>query len=318
MSNLLILGGTGIIGRAVANIAVSAGFDVTCTGIDKDAANQEGITIITPTTLESLSHTFWDCVIDVYNFGKNHAEEVHSAFKGSCGHLFVISTTLVYDRKGYSFERIKSDHPRAKLGVQGGYVDHKISIEQFWESITDLNWTILRPYHIIGKGSYLGCIPPHNRDPCIIEKIRNGEIDLCDGGRIPLNVIHAEDIGDAILSGLGKKEVFKKSYNLVNPTEIIARDYYMQIAEVIGSDLRIINCPGEKIWKDGDWKLTTLPHLYDISDLVHDFNYVPIRSLKECIHDALTSSVNSIDSETTEVYKRMHMLPDPMVHKHFE
>jgi len=312
MEKLLILGGTGIVGTASALEALDKGFDVTVSGIDKTPPKHAKF--VHANDLDKLKKN-WDAVFDVYTFGRKNAEQTHRRFKDKTGHLFVMSSTLVYDRDKLSYERIKPNHKLAEKGSQGGYVDHKLELENYWDSVDDMNWTILRPYHIVGKGSYLGCLPPHNRDPHLIHYIRRGKIDLCDGGRVPINIVNPKDIGKTVLSTIGRN--FGKKYNVVNPEEVIARDYYLKIAELLGRDLEIGNISGENIWDSGDWKLTTLPHLYDVSDLEEDRIYVPSTGLRESLREAMDNHPFPIKKDNTPVHKRMHMQPEPVMHSYF-
>ena len=312
-SSLLILGGTGIIGAATAKKAMEKGFNVTVTGTDKILLRD--VEFIHANDLCGVDRK-WDVIFDVFTFGREHAKDTYQKFNGKTGQIFVMSSTLVYDRGKLSFERIFSNHKKAKPNSQGGYVNHKIELEEFWSGVKDIDWTILRSYHIIGKGSYLGCIPPHNRNPYLIDQIKSGKISLCDGGRIPLNIVNPGDIGEVVLKSIGKTT--GKSYNVVNPVEVIARDYYLKIADILGVRLKINNISGEDIWCKGDWKLTTLPHLYDVSDLKKDIGYVPLIGLEDSLKEAILNLPEKLEKKKTPVYNRMHIPPEPVLHRYFE
>ena len=154
MKSMLVYGGTGIIGQAIEKLAPN--YDITFIGIKN---------------VLKLKKKDWDVILHIYTFGEQ------DYFK-DCGHIIIMSTALVYDRSKYTTQRITTKHPISPIGIQGAYVDHKIQLEKYWQE-SKFNWTILRPYHILGPGSYLGCIPPHNRDPQLIKKIKSGEIELC-------------------------------------------------------------------------------------------------------------------------------------------
>lgn len=310
---MLILGGTGIVGTATAKEAVKEGLHVSVTGIDTRFGIPEGVHFVHHDNLDLLSAQEWDVVFDIFCFDVKQARKT-SALKSK--HTFVLSTTLVYDRSRYSFDRISSNHPLCDLGFQGGYVDKKLEIEDFWGK-NNGNWTILRPYHILGPGSFLGCLPPHNRDPDLLRKIeQNDSIELCDGGRIPLNIVHPKDIGKVVLNAMGNPETFRKAYNVVNPTEVIARDYYLKIAELLGTKLTIKNKSGENVWFDGKWVLTSLPHLYDIGDLSQGSGYVPNMELEECLRDAIACHPKKPEGKIP-IHQRMHYLPPPLRNRYF-
>jgi len=314
--SLLILGGTGIVGQATAREAVKKRYDVTVTGIEDNPALPEEVDFVHASQQHKLSKE-WDVVFEIYNFEKGQTQQTYEMFRERA-HIIIMSTTLTYDRTGYSFKPIKSNHDLSELGTQGGYVDKKIELERFWQSKQGANWTLIRPYHILGPGSLLGCLPPHNRDPCLVERIRSGKIRLCDGGRVPLNIIHADDIGKVVLKIAGNPKTFRKAYNVVNPQEIIARDYYLEIAKAIDSRLTISNMPGEHIWAREDWRLTTLPHLYDISDLEEDIGPIKFKSLEESIKDTLDNLPESYSNKkSTPVSTRMNQEPSPSMNRYF-
>src|SRR3989338_4025017 len=178
MKRMLIIGGTGIIGRPLAHKAREAGYDLSVIAMEGkerlpqgtsyyelDRRNEEafrnGLVSIT-------GQNDWNVVVDVNPYSKKDAQILMDSVGKKIKHVFILSTTLVYDRKKVSFKPLSEDHPLAEKGKQGKYVDDKIEAEEFWRE-TGANWTILRPYHILGANSLLGCLPPHNRDPEIPE-----------------------------------------------------------------------------------------------------------------------------------------------------
>lgn len=311
---MLLLGGTGIIGTAVAQLAVEKGFDVTVSGIKPGQVKY--------TTFVHANDVFeepgtWDLVFDICSFGRSAAEKTYVAFRARTSKFVLMSSTLVYDRTNISYKPITSTHKRADFGTQGGYVDAKLSLESFWESVTDVPWTIIRPYHILGKGSYLGCLPPHNRDPCLLKAISSGSISLCDGGRIPLNVVNPRDIGEVVLRMLQTTKTDFQKYTVVNPEEITARDYYRAIADNLGVSLNIKSLLGEKVWDSKEWVLTTLPHLYDVSDLKKDIGFVPCISFEKSLKEAMSVQLPVTSKRDLSVYERMHKSPLALKNKFF-
>ena len=302
--------------------AIGAGYLVTTIGTKKNQVLSKEVTqvLVDRKNKQEYSHVLgeinngvlWDIVLDVLNFGGEDARETYEIFKNSAKHIFIMSTTLVYDRSQPS-NLIKSSHPLAQKGVLGGYVDQKLELEKFWSSITDHNWTILRPYHILGPGSLLGCLPDHNRDPKLLERIKNNEpLYLCNGGNIALNYIHPSDIAHLVLKCAGNPITYGKAYNAVNPTRIIAKDYFEMIGKVLGKTVCIVNKPIQEIWEENKgWQLTTLPHEYDVSDLKQDIDFIPSVPLEIAIHEAIGNYPKEQDIKNISVHERMTLLPRP-------
>lgn len=324
--NILIVGGTGIVGKAAVEEAIKQGYGVTVIGLKKESSippqttqiavdreNKEEFSKICSNLNKEIGQ--WDIIFDIAAFDRENAEQTYLCFKDHSKHIFILSTTLVYDRSEPSEDSIKSSHPLAKKGMLGGYVDNKLDVEIFWQKITDINWTILRPYHILGPtDSLLGCIPDHNRDPKLLERIKNEEeLVLCNSGNIEFNFVHPKDIAKVVLKAAGNSKTFHKCYNVVNPERITAKEYYELIGKELGKEIKIKNKPIEAVWEeDKGWQLTTLPNLYDISDLQEDIGFVPDISIKQAIKEALASykQVNLPISEIP-VHKRMTRLPRP-------
>lgn len=323
---ILLIGGTGILGKAIIPEALKDKIEVTVIGLSIDSSIPKEVTQVVANRKNKVEfeqiadklnkkEKSWDLVLDIADWERQDAEQTYSLFKKHSKHFFIISTTLVYDRSSPNNQPIKSDHLLAKKGELGGYVDNKLDIESFWHSIKDANWTILRPYHIIGPtDSLLGCIPEHNRDPQLIERIKKGEsLILCNGGDYIVDTVDARDIGKVILKAVGNKKTFSKAYNVINPNHKTAKEYYELIGKALGKEIKIKSKSIKEIWKENKgWQLTTLPHEYDVSDLKRDVGFVPEISLEQSIRDA----VNNYKLITTPisqigVHQRMTLLPRP-------
>lgn len=297
MKTILLIGGTGIIGSAMATEAMKHGFAVTVITQEKAKHLPKKVRQIVldrhkrtkfRQSIEQL-RTQWDIVFDIYAYDEKDAKQAYECFKDITQHFFVLSTALVYDRTKPNTAPIKSSSRLARLGTMGGYVDHKLKLERFWHNVTDAHWTILRPYHIVGSGSLLGCIPLHNRDPKLLERISDRKpLSLCNSGTVELNCIHPKDIARIVLTAAGNKKTYRKSYNAVNPTVITAHRYFEIIADVLKTMVIIDNKPIAEIWREkSGWELTTLPHLYDVSDLQKDIGFTPNIPLRASINDAI-------------------------------
>lgn len=322
MKRILLIGGTGIIGKAVIEEALKQNYEIIVLGLDKPGEISEKVKQIIVDRNDEKEFRIicdnlgkFDVVLDIFEFSKENAKQTYDYFKSIAKHIFIISTVLVYDRsKNYKLP-IESAHPLAKKGTLGGYVDHKLDIENFWKNKEDANWTILRPYHILGvHDSLLGCIPDHNRDPELLHRIKNElPLYLCEGGNIKFNFIDTRDIVKAIFVAANNPKTFRKCYNLVNPEIILAKRYYEIIGEELGKKVIIKNKSIREVWKENKgWQLTTLPHVYDVGDLKKDIGFVPSIPLKETIKEILKSykPENKAVSEIA-VHKRMTLLPRP-------
>ncbi|MDP3026167.1 MAG: NAD-dependent epimerase/dehydratase family protein [Nanoarchaeota archaeon] len=323
---ILIIGGTGILGKAIISESLKEKAKITVMGLSKNKSipkevNQVVVNRKDKTEFKQVVNKLnqkeekWDIVLDIADWAKEDAEQTYELFKNYAKHFFIISTTLVYDRSKPCSYPIKTNYPLSKKGVLGGYVDNKLDIENFWKGKKEVNWTILRPYHILNPSdSLLGCIPEHNRDPKLLARIKSNEpLILCNGGDIKFNFIDARDIAKIILKSTGNSKTHHKIYNAVNPTIVLAKDYYELIGNELGKKVIIKNKPIQEVWKENKgWQLTTLPHIYDVSDLKKDIEFVPNISINESLKEAIKSPI-LIDKPVSEipVHQRMTLLPRP-------
>ncbi len=322
---MLIIGGTGIVGKPAVFEALKQGYAVTTISITADSrlppqvnqivADRRDRDAYTDMLLAlNEKHKSWDIVFEIFNLGVDDARQLYECFKTVAKHIFIVSTTLVYDRSIDTYAPIKSAHSLAKKGLMGGYADHKIELEQFWHEKKDINWTILRPYHVLGGGSLLGCAPMHNRDPELLQRVMRGEsLALCNAGNGEFNFIHPTDIARIVLKAAGNPNAYGKSYNAVNPARILIKDYFQLLGDILGEEIKIVNKDIVEIWnEENGWMLTTLPHLYDVSDLKRDIDFVPDIPLERAMQDALWNypEVN-MDVAHIPVHRRMTLLPRP-------
>lgn len=320
--NILIIGGTGIVGKpTVMQLIKHNEYNVHSIALKKtdfpssvkqyvvDRATEEYSELIQKLNLEIDA---WDAVIDIVAFNAEGGKSTYSLFKNHTQHIILLSTSLVYDRTKENSGPITEDVQLASEGQFGGYVDGKVRLEKFWQSVTDVNWTLLRPYHILGAESLLGCIPEYNRDPKLIERLKNGEIlRLCNGGNIQFNYIHPKDIATAVYKIIGNTNTFKQVYNLVNPQLVLAKDYYAEVAKQVGGTLNIETVPMDEIWSEmKGWEMTTLPHVYSIKKLQRDIDFTPGITLEEGIRDAITYPAKVVATEIP-IHHRMNKLPHP-------
>lgn len=310
--SILLIGDVGVIASSVASVILTRGYKIYIVSLIIDTQLPSEVTqyhcdrrsevpfaeLIKKITYE-VGH--WNIVFDITNSQGSDSAQTCALLGKSSDRLIFLSSILWHANLLTPF------------GEMGGYVDKKVRMEQYIQSQT-LPWTILRPYHILGPHSLLGCIPDHNRDPELIDRLKRGEaLSLCNGGDINFNIVHPADIGRAVLAIANNPQTIHKTYNCVNPEPVSAREYYAEIARQVGGTLKIKTKSYQEIWDEhGGWELTTLPHLYDASDLERDTGFTPRTSYQECIRDALANPpLIDVQASAIPVHQRMTVLPRP-------
>ena len=180
----------------------------------------------------------WDLAVDSIGFEPADAEQDLVALRDCVRHLVFISTDFVYDPARRTFPQ-RADNPHF---TAEGYGANKRRCEEvlLGGEAGEMACTVIRPCHIYGPGSELGCLPMHSRDKELIAKLQRGEaLKLVGGGHFLQQPIFAADLARLCLSCAGKAVTHGKIYSAAGPDMIESREYYRIIAEALGVALRV-------------------------------------------------------------------------------
>jgi nucleoside-diphosphate-sugar epimerase len=317
--NVLLVAGTGLLGREIANAMVGAGHSVTVLSNDAEPAlagvqryncvlaDRNDATEMAR-ALEQTGLRTWDLVVDVASYHAKHASILLSLLGNACSQLIVISTTFVYSPNAPL--PLKEDSPLGTPEELGGYASNKALMEKVWIDAwrsAHFPVTILRLPHTLAPGCMLGAVPLHNRDPHLVARLRSGRpVFLADGGRQLFQVVSGTDVGSAIVRLAGKERALGNIYNCASPEIHTGRSYFETIAELLGLPLQIRNVPAEPIAKSGwGWELSLFSRIYDLSVLERELDWLPNTSLREALKPCLTSNLHGGTSENGQ-------MPDPL------
>ena len=274
ITNLLILGGSGFLSGTLANAALAQGARVWTltrgqrplpagvTGLVADrhdpAAFAQAI---------AGARTAWDLVVDCIAFEPADIQQDLAAFKALARHLVYISTDFVYDPAHRQFPQREEAHHYAAEGYGGKKRQGEVVLAG--ADTGDMAWTILRPCHIYGPGSQLGCLPLHGRDARLITRLQAGQaLQLVGGGHFLQQPILARDLAELILSLAGNRTVFGQILNAAGPDMVESREYYRIIADVLGVELSVVEVPVGQYRSEHPESAPFLCHrIYDLSKL---------------------------------------------------
>ncbi|MCA9837627.1 MAG: NAD-dependent epimerase/dehydratase family protein [Trueperaceae bacterium] len=241
---LLILGGSGFLSGTLARLALSQGHDVSVLTRGQRAL-PEGVKPILvdrkdraafSSTLQNVGE-HWDMLADCICFTPEDAEQDIEVFSGLTDHLIFVSTDSVYQEHPRPFPVSEAFEQFTKLP----YGQNKRKAEEvFLTKGQSLNWTILRPGHIYGPGSELGCLPEHSRNPDLLEHLKAGKpLRLVGGGHFLQMPVFSEDLARMILDCAGKPSSYGQIFNAPGPDIIPSWRYYEIIAEHLGVELEV-------------------------------------------------------------------------------
>ncbi len=301
---LLILGGTGFISGALARMAWASGHQTWIltrgqrpapAGVTRLMADRNNPAAFVK-AVGSVGVT-WDAVIDCIAFQPEHIAQDLAVFSGRARQLIFISTDSVYDpvRKKIPQPVEPADFASAGYGFQ----KRRCEVALANDAPADLPWTIVRPSHVYGPGSHLGCLPPAFRDPLLPRKILEGQpIALADGGRFLVQPIFCNDLVTLILSLVHLPGTSRSIFNAPGPQTVTMRAYYEAIAHSLDRELRVVEIPTEPYLREHPEHATSVcDRVYDLAPLEQIRATLPSTPLQDGI-DATVRAWEAAHLET--------------------
>jgi nucleoside-diphosphate-sugar epimerase len=291
---ILILGGTGFLSGTLARLALARGHQLWCitrgtgplpAGANAVVADRRDNPSMERAVMATEVH--WDLVVDCIGYEPEDAHQDILLFENRADHLLFISTDFVYS------------HLRPKLPVmeegtdyqRTGYGGKKRLCEKvlFDSRPSDLGWTILRPTHIYGPGSLLGCLPRHSRDPELPKRIQNNStLTLVGGGRFLQQPVHVRDLAELCLEISGKPQLHGQLFNVAGPDTVESREYYRILATLLETELTIKEASvADYLQKHPEQSPLLCHRTYDLRKLASAGLSVPSTTLQEGLAEHL-------------------------------
>ncbi|MHB9134419.1 MAG: NAD-dependent epimerase/dehydratase family protein [Armatimonadota bacterium] len=286
---VLIIGGSGHVSGAVARAALAAGHTVwAVTRGQRPLA--EGIRALVAdrhdgeamAQVVASAEMRWDLVVDCICFDEPAINQDIQLFRDRAAQLVLISTDFVYDPVHRHFPQ--SEETEQWETVQEYGRKKRLCEEVLLTGDTgEMAWTVVRPCHIYGPTSELGCLPLHGRDPELIPKLYAGEaLQLVGGGYFLQQPILADDLAAVILSVAGNPMTHRQCFNAAGPDIIESHRYYEIIAEVLGVALTVTELPVAAALAEHPEMAPFLCHrIYDLRKLAACGLAVPSTPIKE-------------------------------------
>lgn len=271
---VLIIGGSGFVSGTLARTALAAGHQVwvvtrghkplpsAVTAIVADRKDRAAFSA----EIEEARQQ-WDLVVDCIGFEPEDARQDIRVFRGKARHLVFVSTDFVFDPTSRTFPQ--NEENADYLPDNYGGKKRRCELEFSAEDTGGMAWTVVRPCHIYGPGSLLGCLPLHGRDPQLIATLQAGQpIQLVGGGHFLQQPIFVDDLAQTILSCAGNTKSFGQIYMAAGPDIIESRQFYQIVADILGVALQIEEIPVDSYLAANPDKISFLCHrIYDLSRL---------------------------------------------------
>lgn len=204
---MLILGGTGLIGRAVTSEALAGGAEVTLFGRGRTGAGlfPEVTRLIGDREsgdYEALREGRWDVVVDVSGFVPRHVGEAVEVLGDRVGRYVFVSSHAVYTQEGAApgadedaprREPVRSVRHKADLD-NSTYGPSKVACEDDVLARYGTRATIVRPGKVAGPGDWTDAFTYWVR-----RAARGGRIAVPGDPAQPVQVVDSRDLGRLVV-----------------------------------------------------------------------------------------------------------------------
>jgi nucleoside-diphosphate-sugar epimerase len=287
---ILVLGGSGYLSRAVAETCRDEGHAVTVftRGV---RPLPEGVSAITGdrSEIDAFARAFegrpFDAVIDCICYRPDEAAADVRAFAGRVGRLVMISTDFVYGpHRALPMDEITPTEALNHYGQDKAACEALLLTAHREEGFPV---TILRPPHIMGAGGQLGTGSLQGRDPMLLDRLERGEpIVLLDGGQLLIQPVVHRDIARACLAAVASEKAVGQAYNVAGPDCVTTRAYYEIIAATLGVEPRFLSLPSDVFVRADPQKAPFAQHrMYSVEKLLGDTGYRPGTTLRHAIFE---------------------------------
>ena len=303
MNDLLIVGGSGFVSGTLARRAHDAGWRVHVVtrgqrplpeGVHAVVADRKDSAAFAAAIDAAQTATgidAFDLVVDCIGFDPEDA-----VFRARASQLVFVSTDFVFDPAHRRFPQGEdSDHYLA-----GGSAEQRASyggrkrlceLELIGADAGDMACSVVRPCHIYGPGSLLGCLPEHGRDAQLLQRLRAGDrLRLVGGGHFLQQPILARDLADLLLGFAGRADLHGRLFQAAGPDIVESVTYYRIIADILGVELGVDEVPVRSFLADNPQAAPFLCHrIYDLHALRDAGLPVPATSLSAGLAEHVAS-----------------------------
>ncbi|KUL31019.1 NAD-dependent epimerase/dehydratase family protein [Actinoplanes awajinensis] len=200
---ILILGGSGFVGRALADEALAAGHDVTVFNRGQRDPVPGTTTLLGDRLadggLTALATGTWDAVVDTWSAQASAVGTAAALLAGRAGHFAYVSSRSVY--RWLSTDVLTEDAPLTDLD-DPGYAGDKLRGEQATAAFGG-------PVLFARAGLILGPHEDVGRLPWWLHRLHRGGPTLAPGPRdLPLQYVDARDLALFLLANVGVTGAF--------------------------------------------------------------------------------------------------------------
>ena len=291
--NILVIGGSGHVSGAVVRTALSKKYKVwTVTRGQRPLTHGVTSLVADRHDMKAMRDIIgqqgvkWDMVVDCICYEPEDMLQDIELFRDRARQFVFVSTDFVYEPALRRFPQPEETEHYVSGGegsLSYGGKKRCCELALINGDSGGMEWTILRPCHIYGPTSQLGCLPMHGRDPELIKKLREGvPLKLVGGGHFLQQPIFVDDLALTIVSVSGNKKACGKIFNMAGPDIIESRQYYQIIADILKVGLNIEEIPVTSYLAENPGGHPFMCHrIYDLGSLRAAGLAVPSTSIED-------------------------------------
>ncbi len=321
---ILILGGTGVISRAIVARLLAENHEVTVFNRGKndlpflkDVRQITGDRLLRDEFESRMRREKFDAVIDMICFGVDDARSTVAAFKDNVAQIVICSTIAAYQRPYRSVPVVESSETLQKDPVFA-YAFHKAEVEKYLQGVVErqgLPITIIRPSLTYGPGAQnIGVL---RQNYGIVDRIRKDKpLVMFGDGSTSWSFTFAPDLAKAFVGVLGNRQTYGQAYHVTSEERCIWEDLYLTFGQIVGAVPRIVHLPSELLYQAAP---NLCGHLYFEKTYAGLFDNTKIKTVLpdfQCeisLQDGLHSIVDWYEREAHSVDPVKDALEDRLV-----
>ena len=252
---ILVLGGTGVISRAIITEGIKAGHHMIAMNRGRRKVDFE----IEPETIHAdvrdaedyrrkTAELDVDAVIDVLAYTREDARRTLDCFGGRTRQWIFTSTSCAY-QKPFAKYPVRESEAALWSQPEYSYPINKVAMEnELRARMSDTRISIVRPSLTYGEGCANVGVLRQNAN--IVHRLRQGKpLLLYDDGRTVFTFTFAPDLARGYLSLCGNPAAYGEDFHITSRNTASMEDYYSTFARIIGCEPRFAYLPSRRFFE---------------------------------------------------------------------